>query len=349
MTDQAQPERDIPAGLEWQVHRFQPEDAEGLVRLFISVYGRNYPVRTYLEPQLLIAENAANRTISSVAKTATGDIVGHNALFNSAPHPGIYESGAGAVHAAYRGGKGIFTQIIAHSFDLAYTVPGVDIVFGETVCNHLYTQKLTARFLFTSRALEVDLMPAAAYEKEASSTGRVAAFLDFRTYRKKPHRVYLPKIYEEEFRFFYEDLSDERDMLFVDGGTLTGDVTDLRTQVFDFARVARVAIHAAGPDFPARLATLQKDLEKKGILVIQMWLNVVGPWVGGAVEILRQNGYFLGGALPRWFNTDGLLMQKIRKRPDWEGICTANDRYKTILDMVRADWDRSSKEKHDGN
>lgn len=80
-----------------------------------------------------------------------------------------------------------------------------------------------------------------------------------------------------------------------------------------------------------------------------MWLNVAGPWVGGAVEILRQNGYFLGGALPRWFDTDGLLMQKIRKRPDWEGICTANDRYKTILDMVRADWDRSSKEKHDGN
>lgn len=98
---------DIEAGQPWEVYRFEPRDAEGVVRLFHSIYGAGYPVRTYVEPQLLIEENAAHRIISSVAKTPDGDIVGHNALFNSAPHSGTYESGAGLVHAAYRGGKGI--------------------------------------------------------------------------------------------------------------------------------------------------------------------------------------------------------------------------------------------------
>ena len=114
---------DIEPGQEWEVDLFRPEDAEGVVRIFRSVYGAGYPVRTYVEPQRLIEENAARRTISSVARTPRGDVVGHNALFNSASHPGTYESGAGAVHAAYRGGKGIFTRMVDHGLEVAKTFP----------------------------------------------------------------------------------------------------------------------------------------------------------------------------------------------------------------------------------
>jgi hypothetical protein len=349
MMDDPKLEYDLQPGQEWVVQRFQPEDAEGVVRLFQSVYGSGYPVRTYMEPQLLIGENSTNRTISSVAKTTRGDIVGHNALFNSAPHPGTYESGAGVVHAAYRGGKGIFTRMAAHGLELAATLPGVDAVFGEPVCNHLFSQKLTTRLGFVTRALEVDLMPAAAYEQEASAVGRVAAFLDFLTYTKKPQTVYLPRTYAEELRFLYKDLDDEREMIFTDNEIFAENATDIRPQVFDFAGVARVAIHTAGSDFTTRLAALEKELQEKGVLVIQIWLKLAGPWVSGAVQILQKNGYFLGGVLPRWFDTDGLLMQKIRKDPEWEGICTYTDRYKKILEMVRADWERLKKEKGYGD
>ena len=349
MTDDPKTGNDIPAGQEWEVRRFQPEDAEGVVRLFQSVYGSGYPVRTYMEPQLLIAENAANRTISSVAVTQRGDIVGHNALFCSAPHPGTYESGAGVVHAAYRGGKGIFTRLAAHGLDLAANLPGIDVVFGEPVCNHPFTQKLTAGMQFITRALEVDLMPAAAYEKEGSASGRVAAFLDFRKPRKKHHAVFLPKMYQKELEFLYEDLGDTRDFRFAEDGIFAEGPTDMRPQIFGFAGVARVAVHAAGSDFPARLAVLEKELREKGVVVTQIWLNLAGPWTGGAVPVLLRNGYFLGGVLPRWFDTDGMLLQKIDKRPDWEGILAITDRYQKTLGIVRDDWERSQKEKRNGN
>lgn len=54
-------------------------------------------------------------------------------------------------------------------------------------------------------------MPAAAYEKEASAAGRVAAFLTFRTFRPRPHAVHLPSVYQDVLRFLYEGLDDNRD------------------------------------------------------------------------------------------------------------------------------------------
>lgn len=332
---------DIKAGQEWQVSRFIPEDAPGVVNLFRSVYGDGYPVRTYMDPKLLIEENAANRTVSSVAKTVNGEIVGHNALFNSAPSPGTFESGAGVVHAAYRGGKGIFTQLVAHGGEIAAGMANVHTVFGEPVCNHPFTQKLSGKMGFIPRALEVDLMPQKAYEKEVSAAGRVAAFLDFKTFRGKPHTLYLPPMYSEDFRFFYENFDDERQFRLANDTLPAGTLTDMRPQIFAFAAVARVAVQAIGADFSTCLDTLEKNLKKAGVLVTQLWLRLDCPWVGAATEILRERGYFIGGALPRWFDSDGFLMQKIDKRPDWQGIVTVAERGAQILERVRADWQRT--------
>lgn len=333
---------DIEPDQPWRVDLFRPEDAEGVVRLFHSVYGAGYPVRTYLEPQRLIAENAARRTISSVARTPRGDVVGHNALFASAPHPGCYESGAGAVHTAYRGGKGIFTEMVAHGLKMAEVFPEVDAVFGEPVCNHTFSQRLVIKQGFVPRALEVDLMPAEAYEKEHAAKGRVSAYLAFKTFRPRPHRVYLPAVYGEILRFFCEALDDKRDIRSTEGAAPGNDVSDIRTQVFDFASVARVAVHKPGKDFASRLESLDAELRQKGILVAQVWMNLAFPWVGGAVEALRRRGYFLGGYLPRWFDTDGLLMQKMTGTPNWGGISTYGDRAEEILKRVRSDWEAGS-------
>jgi len=332
---------DIEPGQDWEVDLFRPEDAEGVVRIFRSVYGEGYPVRTYVEPLLLIEENAARRTISSVARTPRGDVVGHNALFNSAAHPGTYESGAGAVHGAYRGGKGIFTRMVDHGLEVAATFPMVNAVFCEPVCNHVFSQKLTEKAGFIFRAMEADLMPAAAYEKEASAAGRVAALLTFRTFRPRPHTVYLPAAYWDALLFLYENLDDERIFRASEEATPASTVSDIRPQFFDFSGVVRVAIHEPGADFSSRLKALEMEIQDRKIQVIQMWLNLACPWVGEAIEILTSRGYFLGGALPRWFDSDGLLMQKILKIPDWDEINVCTDRAAEILRLVRADWNRS--------
>jgi hypothetical protein len=149
---------DVEPGQSWEIFRFEPKDAEGVACLFRTVYGEGYPIRTYVEPDLLIRENAAMRVISSVARTPRGDIVGHAAIYNSAPNPRVYESGATLIHPLYRLKMGLYLRLQSHGLQLAETLPEVDVVFGELVCNHTVTQKMAEKQRAVFTALEADLI-----------------------------------------------------------------------------------------------------------------------------------------------------------------------------------------------
>ncbi|MFH1152827.1 MAG: hypothetical protein V1793_03335 [Pseudomonadota bacterium] len=330
----------IEPGQEWTVELFQPEDAPGVTSLFRDVYGDGYPVRTYLDEDLLIRENTAGRVISSVARTTRGDIVGHNALFNSAPYPKTFESGAGLVHRDYRGGHGIFTRMVSHGLDMGRQ-SGVEQAFGEPVCNHPFSQRLCHSQGFVTRAVEVNLMPAAAYTREASAAGRVTTLLDFCTLIPKPCDVYVPKAYEALFPVFYETMDDQRRFLPSEHPLPSGVNTRLSTQTFSFAQVARVAVTEPGHDFSQAIRAEEERLLTNGIRVIQAWLPTGLSWVGQAVDILRARGYFFGGVLPRWFDTDGLLMEKVLDVPDWQSMLVHFDRGRELAALVRTDWERT--------
>ncbi len=346
MTDKKESFENIEPGQPWEVLRFQPEDAEGVARLFKAGYGEGYPVRTYIEPLLLIQENEALRVISSVAKTPKGEIIGHSSIYNSAPHSGVYESGSTLIHPDYRGRIKLFPKLMAHSLDLAKTIPQVEVVFGEPVCNHTTMQKFGIKLGYIPTALEADLMPAEAYEKEKDVTGRVATTLAFMIYHQLSHKVYLPEAYAKVLPFFYRGVDQEREFIVSDEEVPSPETSDINHQIFEYAQVARIAARSVGYDFSERMKSLETMLGDKGIIVYQVWLNLADRKNSHGVDILRKMGYFLGGVLPHWFGTDGLLMQKILKTPDWQGIHVYGERSEGILERVHADWERSVKESH---
>lgn len=329
---------EIEPGQAWQADLFRPEDAGGVAELFLMVYGQGYPIQTYLDAERLREENAAKRIISSVARTPRGDIVAHNALFRSAPWEGVYESGAGVVHPQYRGGKGLFTGLIEHGLKRAAPAFDVSGVYGEAVCNHVFSQKATHGFGMVTCAIEVDLMPAEAYAKEQSAAGRVASIFDFITLRPRRHSVHVPSRYAEAFRFLYRDLDDQRDLEVSEAPLPAAAISEVTARVFDFAQVARIAVHRAGGDVLFRLEEQESDAVQQGVRVLQIWLNLAEPWVGAVADGLRARGYFLGGLLPRWFDSDGMLLQKVLHRPHWEDIHLHFDRAKRIRDLAFADW-----------
>ncbi len=338
--NRAQENYTVEPGQSFEIDLFRPQDAPGVANLFRTVYGEGYPIRKFIEPELLVEENAIGRTISSVARTPRGDIIGHSALYNSAPYTGIYESGAGLVLPSYRATAGIFTSLVAHGLEVAADKFEVDLVYEESVCNHIFSQKAAANLGLVTRAIEIGLMPAEAYEEEKSATGRVAATLDFKTLRPKPQTVYLPVRYEDALRFLYDGLDDRRVLLLADKDLPSGKST-ITTEFFDFARVARMAVNDAGSDFESVLKQHEVIALGKGMIVIQVWLKLSWPWVGKVVEFVRNRGYSLGGILPRWFDDDGMLMQKIMGEPNWEGIHLYTDRAKKLLELVRADWQQA--------
>ncbi|MBI5521552.1 MAG: GNAT family N-acetyltransferase [Desulfarculus sp.] len=332
---QGQPE--IEPGQEVEIGLFRPQDADGVAASFRAVYGEGYPVKVYYQPPELIAAVGRGEIICVVARTPRGEVVGVVNFFNSAPFNGIYEIGAGLVLPSFRQ-RGLNTLMINYMLDQAVPQRGVPMGFGEAVCNHTHLQKTQEARGYAHTALEVDLMPAAAYGREQSASGRVAVMASFRAYEPNSHAVYLPPRYAAALREIYTSSGQERAFLEADpGATLLGS-TELKAQVFDFAQAARVAVHETGADLEGRLDELLAGLEDQGVVVVQAWLKLASPLVGRAVEVFRARGFFLGGVLLRWFDQDGLLLQKVHGRPNWEEIQVYSPQCRCILDLVRQDW-----------
>jgi hypothetical protein len=76
-------------------------------------------------------------------------------------------------------------------------------------------------------------------------------------------------------------------------------------------------------------------------LVLQARLDLNTPWVGSAVQTLRDRGYFFGGALPRCFNGDGFFKQRLLCPPDFPGIFLDIGDAAQLLGMVRRDKERA--------
>lgn len=337
MTENATPP-DIEPGLKWEIDRMRPEDAEGVARLFRSIYGEGYPVRTFMNPELLVEENRIGRTISSVARTSREDIVGHNAIFHSAPSDKVFESGAGLVHRHYRGGKGIFSGMVIHGQGIAEKEFKAGAIWGEPVCNHFFSQKSTHSMGWRTFAVEVDLMPAAAYTKEASAEGRVTTLMDFRELNPGPHRIFVPPVYEDQLEALYGDLSAPREKGLSQEKPGMGDESLIEAKVFSFAQVARMSVTRIGPDFETALSETEINVLDQGVEILQIWLQLTDPCVGWAVDRLRSTGYFFGGLLPRWFDGDGMLMQRTIHPPHWHTIQIAFDRGRMVVDMAKSDW-----------
>jgi len=232
---------------------FHPDDAEGIGELFRSVYGEGYPVKLVYDPVALINAFERKENIPLVARTRDGKIVAHEALYRSTPNPQVYEAGQGLVMAPLRS-SGISRKMNEYVCEVA--VPGfkMEAIFGEAGCNHIYMQKSWSRFQTVETAIEGDLMPQEAYAAEGSATGRVATLLMFRNYRKREQTIYVPDVYAEQLRFIYAGFPDEVDNLQIGNNILPLEPSRIETQIFDFARVARLTVIESGIDFEAVIA-----------------------------------------------------------------------------------------------
>ncbi|MHC1745483.1 MAG: hypothetical protein AB9873_21000 [Syntrophobacteraceae bacterium] len=324
-------------GQEIEIDFFRNEDAPGIARLFQEVYEDGYPIKIYYLPDQLIEENASGRVISCVARAASGEVLGHNALvlMDAATH--LYENAAGAVLPTCRG-QGVFPRMFKHMIVDAPKRFGVEGIVGEPVCNHTITQKYCLQLGFEESGLEVELMPAAAYGLEGGGSSRVSVLLGYFMLKPRVQTVHMPTAYREQIEYLYVDLSVERTFEVCAPGLPPEGASQGSMNVFDLAQVARIYVDSIGPDFEPFIARQEKDARAKGVAVLQVWLPLASPFTSTATDILRGNGYFLGGVLPCGRNGDSLLMQKLSREPQWEKIALLSERAKRIGDLVKRDW-----------
>jgi hypothetical protein len=333
--------RTVPEGAEYAAGYFEPADGPGVARLFYAVYGDGYPIDTYYIPERLAEENRRGTIRSVVARTTSGDVVSHVALYRSSPpNPNLYEYGVGLTLPSYRPTMAFYRvtqllmKLVGHD--------GVDGFYGEAVCNHIITQKLSKQAQALETALEPALMPARAYETEQSAAGRVGCMVYSRVDRDYRRHLHLPAPYRDELKFILDGLELNRELIEPDNN-LTGSGGEINVKRFDFAGVARCTVTTPGAGLVSRLAELERELRADGYALIQFFVDLGKPWSSNVVEQLRGEGYCLGGLLPTWFGDDGLLMQKHFVDPDFDGMKIHSDRGRALLELVSRDWERRDK------
>jgi hypothetical protein len=327
----------VEAGQDFTVGRFRLEDAAGTAGLFLSVYGEAYPQRQYYDPEWLIAANASNEVVSVVARTGKGGIVSHMAVYRgAAPNPRLYELGIGLTLPQYRGRQAA-GEIARHLVKLLPSL-GLDGVFGEAVCNHTITQKLSYAAGFTDTAVEMDLMPEEIYGAKRSAAGRVSCLLSYLPVNDPPQTLYVPEPYKEPIRFILQTLPPGRTVETAAPASQAAQSSS-ETKIYESASVSRCQVTACGEDIAAVLDRVEEEAGAKSCATRQVFLPLADPGIGRAAALLRNNGYSLAGLVPRWFaNGDGLLLQRLLHPPGFSQVKLCGDRAQQLLALVEADW-----------
>jgi hypothetical protein len=322
---------EIEPGQKFEVDGFRPEDALGVARLYYAVYGDSFPVDYVYNPAELLLLNQGPDLHQVVGRTPKGDIVGLYALFKNPPGRHIMEGGSWIVHPSYRG-----TTLAVRLARRIHRNPPerleLDIIFGQCVCNHLITQKLSQNLNSLICALELEPMPPKPDELGGGEEGRVSLLDEFIIIHDRAHKVHAPQQYQDYLSEFYASWGLDRQMV---DDHLPGERTVFSLQDFDEADLTRVTFESLGLDFPEKLAGVMSGLS--GRHAQQLILPLAAPGCTMAVEAARAAGFFLGGVLPAWFDRDGLLMQKLAKEPNWSHIRLHRQAAKDLLSTIMAD------------
>lgn len=331
----------IPAGQAVTAAYFEASDGPGVARLFYSVYGDGYPIDTYYIPERLIEENRLGNIRSVVARTESGDVVAHVALYRSSPpNPRLFEHGVGLTHPAYRSTLAFFraSQLLMNLVGK----DGVDAFFGETVCNHTVTQKLARHQKVAECAIEPALMPAEAYLTEQSAQGRVGCLVFSQVKVDCPRIIYIPEVYREQLAFILNGFNLDRELRSSRGEMpIVGG--ELQVSRFSSAGVARCRVSKPGRDLDKKLDELETALRGDAYALVQVFIDLGESWSGEFVEMLRKKGYSFGGIIPLWFGSDALLLQKFYTDPGFGELKILTDRGRSIVELAQKDWETQVK------
>ncbi len=325
---------------EYKVRLMQNTDAEAVVDLYRAVYGDHYPIKEMYDPQYIFEQQEAGLMYRVLVIDACGKVLAQHAIFRlGETYRGMYESGQGMVRREYRG-KGFNDVLIGYIERVLIPAVVVEEWWGECVTNHVFMQKSGINAGAKEWGIELEIMPSESYETEQSAAGRVSAIVQSVTFRDKFLTVFLPLPYQEILRKIYE--AGKRKRRFETSAEALPEAGQTRCAetYIAGAGVLRMTVLEAGPDADEVIASAVKKYTAEGAVVLQMFLPLDKPWVGALCEVLNRQGFFFSAVMPRWFDADALLMQKLVNPTDYDSIQIYSDFAKDLLQFIIRDRQR---------
>ncbi len=321
---------------EYECDVYRPEDALAVTRCVYNVYGSGHTFDYVYDPEAVKRRFTSGDQYASVARTQRGDILGIHCMYRCAPWQGVYEIGQLMVMQPCKHPY-LALNLCKHTADFLYSMGNADALYSEAVCTHVFTQFISRKNRFIECGLELEALPAAVFSLgETGVQGRASMLLYFLVRNDRPHAVYPPTWAESMIISVYHRLKVERSIK-CGMAEAPAKSSELSVVALPDVGLIRLQVIKAGNDLVARLAQAEQRLNRG---VVQVILNLADPAAPAAAQALRARGYFLGGVMPLWFGTDGLLLQRLSAPPDFEALKIGSADGKAMLRLVREDMER---------
>lgn len=321
----------------YTVRLMKDEDAEGVIALYRSVYGENYPIREMYDKAHIIQQQEKGLMYRVVVVDQSGKVLAHEAIYRlEETYKGTYEGGHAMVMKDYRG-EGLHDAMVLYIGQDLVPAAGVEELWGEAVANQVYTQKSAVKGGYRETGIEIELMPSDSYEMEKSAKGRVSSVVAGFPFMEKLHTVFLPSVYSEIMTEIYAHTKRKRILELSDQPLPEGIATRYADTFIAGAGVLRITVFEAGADADDVISGLMKKYMPEGAVVLQVLLPLEKSWSGALTDILNSQGFFFSAIMPRWFDADALLLQKLVNEPDYESIHIYSDFAKGLLDFIKRD------------
>lgn len=315
---------------QFRIALFTPEDAPDISRFYRETYGDDFPIRYVYDPAEIVRRYDGVNHRTAIVRDGGNRLVGMGSLFRFAPNPRLYEGGQLMVAKPYRG-QGVSNIIGRAVLDEFPTQIPVDAVFIEALCSHALSQPSATNQGLLPMGVEMEKMPGA--RQNGGAAAGISLLLLFRVYRDSPHAIHPHPAYAGFIGQRIRELGIARSV--EAGEPPAAETTEAQSEILRDASFASLSVFRPGKDLADVLDRF--EAEAAGC-VLHVRLNLgdrAAPW---AIDLLRGRRFFLGAYLPLWFETDGILLQKLPTVPDFSAPRYASEGAKALAEKIRADW-----------
>lgn len=296
-----------------EIRPLAPGDAEQLTACFERCYGSSYVVEFFYDPAAIRSRIADGRVQSVVAKTTTGEIVGHMALMRPHPEALTVELGNTIVDPRYRG-HGLAARLGAALVEACRSGGYVGFHHYPTTA-HAIMQKLAVQAGGVETGVMLAYIPEGTDYRElggASAGGRLAVVVVYQPLAPAPARaVFLPPRFETLLRAIYSRAGLER-VAATPAEPAASSATALRFSLDTRRQLLRIQVESVGADVSDRVDELVRS-HPADVAHVDVLLS--DSRAAYAVERLRARGFFLCALLPEFATSDVLRLQRLAGLP----------------------------------
>ena len=322
------------------VFRIVPVDRDNAALVgdvFRTAYGDSFPVGYVYQPDALLQEIAQGRLAAALAIDGENRAAGYVSMFRNAPNPKLWEAGNLVVVPDYRQ-TDVSSLLFASYFNGAFYVrEKSDGLLGEAVCCHYFTQMGNIKSGASDVAVELDQLDGPSCIGNRTGSARVSCVLGILESNAPDRPICVPAIYAPILEKLLQPLYP-RVRLRASEPLPAAGLTRHEDRYYKPVDTWKLFVHSIGADWPDFAAGIMAEARRRGVISLQYFLNMECPHLDAAVQMLKSHGFFFGGLAPRWFGSDGLLMQQVLgQETEYEHIKLYSATAKEILAWIQAE------------